>query len=114
MIDGFPKRFFAKNVSQHAQDCSAPRIGISVEDGIGIAIPHRHYRPSGTGIPRLEVALLIAVHFIKKIVFAFVVFGPKRFKECGERFVEPDFTPVTAREQVAEPLMRKFVRDDLI
>ena len=41
-------------------------------------------------------------------------FGPDGFEKRGEAFVQPDVAPVFAGDEIAEPLVGEFVRDQVV
>src|SRR5262249_52655825 len=42
------------------------------------------------------------------------VFAPEVFGIGGKTFIQPDLSPVFARHQIAPPLMRQFMGDDVV
>ncbi len=52
--------------------------------------------------------------FVIGLILAEVRFRPHRFQEGGKAFVEPDVAPVFAGNEIAEPLVAEFVRDQVV
>ena len=53
-----------------------------------------------------------AIKSVKHRVASVFLFVIEQGVKCGEPFVEPEMAPILAGDEVAEPLMRQFVRDE--
>ena len=110
-LDAFAKQVWPKLRAEHVQDPAA--LGVRqktvfaehVLRDLIVAVDHR------CGVVRAaREAFLVAVQTVVELVDAVLVPGEQVRVVGGESLVEPKLAPVLAGDEVAEPLVRQFVR----
>src|SRR2546421_2283949 len=112
MLDAAVKNVFANLVAKHVEDPGCLIVSVAVElAGIIEVVAHDRFFPE---IAAFEPLARITPALVIRLILAEVRFGPYRFQERGEAFVEPDIAPILAGDEIAEPLVTELVRDQVV
>jgi len=103
-----------ERAANHVQHRTTLFVEVTIEEFGGIAIDALDNRaPVLLGF-FLEIRRDGFEHVIDVFVPAELRFPPDAFAIRCEAFVEPRMRPITCRKEIAEPLVREFVRDEPI
>src|SRR6266480_3060127 len=103
MLDAAVKNVFANLVAKHVEDPGCLIVSVAVElAGIIEVVAHDRFFPE---IAAFEPLARIIPALVIRLILAEARFGPYRFQERGEAFVEPDIAPILAGDKIAEPLV---------
>ena len=106
------KILIAELGAQHLQDPAALGVDVAgVFERVVKIMGHDRIREE-PGIA--EPLALVAPEFISYCIFAVLLLSPKMLKICGEAFIQPETCPILAGDQISKPLMRHFVRIEVV
>src|SRR5438093_1117568 len=112
MLQRTVKSVFTELMAEHVQNPSALAVRIAVEfAGIVEVVAHDRLVPE---IAASEPLAGVVPALVIGLILAEVRFGPQGFHESGKTFVEPDVSPIFAGDEIAEPLVAEFVRDQVV
>ncbi len=103
--------------AQHLQHPAALRVDVAgkLDHVVRIARHDGHSVEAARTRPSaLKPATLVLPEFIGGVVRAVIRFGPVVLKIRSEALVQPKIRPVLAGNQIAEPLVRQFVRIEAV
>src|SRR5260370_14025137 len=112
VLQGTVESVFTELVAKHVEDPSSFAVSVAVEFArIVEVVAHDRFVPE---IAACEPLAGIVPTLVIGLVFAEVRFGPYRLHESGKTFVKPDIAPIFAGDEIAEPLVTEFVRDQVV
>ena len=89
-------------------------VEVTVENFDRVAERVADDRPAVAGGIFLEIVAHPAEDVVEILIVAEIGLAPDAFEEGREALVEPRVRPIAAGDQIAEPLVREFVRDERI
>lgn len=98
VVDYPPPVLFAQIAAKHMKDRAAARIGIGVENGIGVGVVSCHNRTSIALVPGAEICGLVSSDIlVEEVVAAELVFIPHRLKVNGKTLLITIYQPMSDR-----------------
>ncbi len=114
MTKGVPPVGFPELGAQHVEHPSAFLIEMPVEEHPGVAVLPGNERPSVARGILVQIAAPVGFELVIRLVSTLVLFGEEHLAIGCESFVKPGVRPVPAGQEIAEPMVRKFVGDQKI
>src|SRR2546429_1283835 len=112
MFQAAVKSVFAELVAKHIENPPALAISVAVEfTGIIEIVANDWLVPE---VAAREPLACVIPALVIDLVLAEVRFRPYRLHERGEAFVEPNVAPIFAGDEISEPLVAEFVRDQVV
>ncbi|MCG3160035.1 MAG: hypothetical protein JMDDDDMK_01067 [Acidobacteria bacterium] len=108
------ERVVAQFPPEHIQHALAFFVSVPVHHVFGKTIAVRDNRSAVARAIFAQVSQEVLEQNEARLVASARVFIPEVFAVSRKAFVEPDVRPVFASHQIAPPLMRQFVRDDVV
>ena len=105
------KGVFANLNAQHVQHEPALLVTIAIQQGEQIGLDRVDDRTGRNDLLVAEDCRPNAAHLSPKGAVAVCMAAPQRCEVRGESFGEPDVRPFALSDRIAEPLVRRLVRD---
>ena len=113
-MDAAPEERVAELRAKRVQDETALLVEVAVEEIERRVVVLAHDGPPVAAVSLGHVRVEIAPEAEGVFVATEVLLAPDVLEEGGEAFVEPALVPGAARDEIAEPLVRELVGDEIV
>ena len=112
MFQAAVKSVFAELVAKHVENPPALAVSVAVEfAGIVEIVANDRLVPE---VAACEPLAGVVPALVIGLVLAEMRLGPNGLQESGEALIQPDVAPIFAGDEIAEPLVAEFVRDQVV
>jgi len=112
-VECSPKELVAQFEPQLMQNAAALGIGMGVEHDVGVVVAVVDDRAADRFVLG-KVATGFVAPLPCRLIPPQILLGPQCGEIGGEAFIEPQFAPILAGDDVAPPLMRELVGDQVV